>query len=92
MQTMTLSDAEVELILERRQVLGHIESLKIIRLKLLTVALDYEKWLQNKGRISTFSTFANEFGCDDAYLKDDYYFVEKIRGCLPNLKTGDFNG
>lgn len=48
-------------------------------LELLKVAYEYEKWLQDNGAGSSFSTFCDDFGFEGKDRKYTFGYVEKIR-------------
>lgn len=73
-----LSEDEVELIKARRREQARVAAVAAERLKALRAAADYEAWLQEHGRGSTYSTFVNEFD-GDSRLWD---LVEALREAL----------
>ncbi len=78
----SLSDEEQALVIEhRRQLLAERNRLAR-RLRVLELALKYEHWLQKNERGSSFSTFVNEFGCDDGNSNTLYEQVQGVRDLL----------
>lgn len=61
---MELTEREREAVLRMRRVDAVSNSVKRARLEILRVALDYERWLQENGAGSTYSTFCDDFGYD----------------------------
>lgn len=82
MSALELTEEEVAHIKQRREKEEARKAVLKKRLDRIMVAHDYEKWLQDKGRGSTFSTFVNEFGYDELDSSEVYGVVEAIRGAL----------
>lgn len=76
---LSLTDAERELILQRRAEQERAAVALAERRAILDIASRYEAWLQDNGRGSTFSTFVDEFGYDDIGAGDVFSRVEAIR-------------
>lgn len=76
---LVLTESERALIIQRREDEKKAAEARASRRSALRVAADYEAWLQDNGRGSTFSTFVNEFGYDEAGAGDVFRRVETIR-------------
>ncbi|MBK0062406.1 MULTISPECIES: hypothetical protein [unclassified Acinetobacter] len=93
---MELTEDEQRMILERRAEEEHIAKTYEFHTKVLMVASDYLKYLNQEGYGTSFSTFVNSFGYD---LKDSsmvYQAVLKIFDVVntfevPKEKTHDSN-
>lgn len=62
---MELTPSEEKMILESRQKQKYFLKRKASALHLLKTAYEYETWLQEHGRGSSFTTFLDEFGYDE---------------------------
>ncbi len=76
---VTLTKGELEMIKACREKDRREAEERGARRKALRLAADYEAWLQDNGRGSTFSTFANEFDYDEHDASEVFKRVEKIR-------------
>jgi hypothetical protein len=73
-QTISLSKDELEIIQKRRDEKAKAEFKIKYRIKALETARNYDVWLRENGRGSSYSTFVNEFGYED----DDSSFMYKV--------------
>ncbi len=79
MPEMILSAEEIHLIEEDRAKREEIKKKKSERLEILKTAYEYEKWLQEHGAGSTFSTFCDDFGYSGKNRKFMFNAVTQIR-------------
>ncbi|WP_220814082.1 hypothetical protein [Pseudomonas paralcaligenes] len=82
-----LDEEERALIYAHRQQKEQAREQRMLRLRVLELALRYETWLQKQGRGSSFSTFVNEFGYDDPGGKHLYTLVQAVRDALSDLQA-----
>lgn len=69
-----LADDELKIIQEHRAKKAKIEHQFKMQTKALNIAVDYITWLKTHKRITTFSTFVDEFG----YEEEDCSFMYKV--------------
>lgn len=61
---MELTEREMEVVLRMRRTSAVHVARKQAKLEILRAAHEYEKWLQENGVGSTYSTFCDDFGYD----------------------------
>ncbi|HBO4355102.1 TPA: hypothetical protein L4U31_002860 [Pseudomonas aeruginosa] len=81
-QLIDLDEEERALVHAHRQQKKEERDRLTRRLLVLELALSFESWLQKHERGSSFSTFVNEFGCDDPNHAKLYESVQAIRALL----------
>lgn len=77
-----LSPREQQMIREHRAKEAKEVQARALRLKVLRYAADYEQWLQDNGRGDSYSTFVNEFGCDDPERQLIHDNVVRVRKAM----------
>lgn len=85
---MELTDQEKQIIIAHRKKLEERELRKRYAVFCLETAYKYEKWLQENGFGSTYSTFCDDFGFagwGDISRNSTFEKVEKIRELLYEL-------
>lgn len=76
---INLTEDERALILRRREK-AEAEALALLaKLQVIETAAKYEAWLQSNKRGSSFSTFVNEFGYQEAGADVMFFRVENVR-------------
>lgn len=78
-----LSEFETAMVLEHRAKLSAEKANDEWRRLALRLAYEYETWLQEEGRGSTFSTFVNEFNYDEHDASQVFKAVEQCRKSIP---------
>lgn len=78
-ENLELTDEERAMVLKRRDEARRASEARAATRAALQIAAEYESWLQDNGRGSTFSTFVNEFGYDKLGAGDVFRRVEAIR-------------
>lgn len=73
-----LDATEREMIRKHRAEIERIKQNDAFRLKALTVAVRYEKWLQETGRVHSFETFIHEFDYQEPDIPGIHELVDKI--------------
>ena len=89
---MELTEQEERMIIEHRQAKEVRESRKRYALFVLETAHKYEKWLQETGNGSTYSTFCNDFGFGgwgEISRNDTFNTVEDLRELANNSANDD---
>ena len=87
---MILTKEEKAIILSRRNEQRKIEEIQSKRLQILQISFDYEKWLIENGRFSSFTTFVDEFGYDEKDNAIIFKQVESIRHHAYEMILGRF--
>lgn len=73
-ETILLTNDELKIIQEYRAKKEKIECQFKMQTKALNTAIDYIAWLKAHNRVTTFSTFVDEFG----YEEEDCSFMYKV--------------
>lgn len=79
MQINNLTPEEISVVLEHRERQKNQAQKRKNRLTLIGIAKNYEEWLQDNNRGSSFSTFTDEFGFDGSKATDVFRLVDEIR-------------
>ncbi|MCL7420845.1 MAG: hypothetical protein M8364_08085 [Methylobacter sp.] len=77
-EAVLLSDEELKIIQKHREAQAKKHRRYENRIKALEIALEYDIWLRDHGRRSSFSTFVNEFGYEEEDSSFMYGVVEEV--------------
>lgn len=78
MDDLTLTPEERQLVLDRRAMIDEKNRRAAMRLEIIKTAYEFEKWLQENGAGSTYSTFCDDFGYTGDNRQDIYPYVSDI--------------
>ena len=74
-----MTDEEIKIIHKHREEKAAVAQRLWEKLKILELAMKFEKWLQDNGRGPSFSTFVNEFGYEEKDASSIFKAVMVIR-------------